>query len=142
MNIDDMTPEELREYAARKEQRAQEIRAAYLQEEPAIKVLQPEHEPWEKRVDVDDLTVWVDMRRMKSRRAVVLLNAYNNSIVRHQDGTQQAGITETLNLIDYLFSGEVDKAVEAYVVEKMGYDDAETIYGIEGRIMEQLDAKN
>lgn len=141
MNIDDMTPEELREYAAKKEERAQAVREAYLQETPITPLPTPPA-PWEKRVDIDDLTVWVDMRRMKSRRAVILLNAYNNSIVKHSDGTQQAGITETLNLVDYLFSGEVDRAVEAYVTDKYGYDDAEAIYAIEGRIMEAIDAKN
>lgn len=147
MNIEDMTPEQLREYAAMKEARTQQLRADYLQEQSVMPALveqdpTPYLQPYEKLVTIDDLTVKVDMRRAKSRRAVILLNAYNNSITTDKDGNRRAALTETLDLIGYLLAGEVDDAVEAYVVKKYGYDDAEKIYEIEGRIMEQIDLKN
>ena len=56
MNIEDMSPEQLREYATAKENQREAITARYMDREPNFKVVQETKEPYEKDVEFEGET--------------------------------------------------------------------------------------
>lgn len=144
MDIKDMTPAQLREYAAEKERTANDMRDRYLcvNESPKLKTVEgkkPLH-PWDREVEFEGETYTVDMRRTKSREFVRLVAAMQKSA--NQSGDGSAEIADVIAVFDYLFGGEVDDKVAATVRASKGYDDFEEIMRIEGAIFEAVGAKN
>lgn len=134
MNVEDMTPEELRAYAADKESCRLSLVDRYMNREAAP----PEQEPWEKAVEFEGETYLVDMRRASSREFLRKLAAYNKAM--RDDG--EAPFDLTLDMLDYIFGGKVDEKVEKVVREKLGFDDFTEIYRIESALLEALEVKN
>lgn len=132
MNVEDMTPEQLREYALAKEARREELTARYMDREPAPAIAAKN--PWERDVEFEGETYRVDMRRVKTRE-------FLRAIARFQ-GADDVPIADTLALYDLVFGGEVDDKVCRVVVAKMGYEDYEEIMRIESGIFEAIDLKN
>lgn len=132
MNVEDMTPEQLREYALAKEARREELTDRYMGREPAPAIAAKR--PWERDVEFEGETYRVDMRRVKTRE-------FLRSIARFQ-GADDVPIADTLALYDLVFGGEVDDKVCRVVVAKMGYEDYEEIMRIESGIFEAIDLKN
>ena len=132
MNVEDMTPEQLREYALAKEARREELTARYMDREPAPPIAA--RQPWERDVEFEGETYRVDMRRVKTRE-------FLRAIARFQ-GADDVPIADTLALYDLVFGGEVDDKVCRVVVAKMGYEDYEEIMRIESGIFEAIDLKN
>lgn len=132
MNVEDMTPEQLREYALAKEARREELTARYMDREPAPAIAAKN--PWERDVEFEGETYRVDMRRVKTRE-------FLRAIARFQ-GADDVPIADTLALYDLVFGGEVDDKVCRVVVTKMGYEDYEEIMRIESGIFEAIDLKN
>lgn len=132
MNVEDMTPEQLREYALAKEARREELTARYMDREPAPAIAAKN--PWERDVEFEGETYRVDMRRVKTRE-------FLRAIARFQ-GADDVPIADTLALYDLVFGGEVDDKVCRVVMAKMGYEDYEEIMRIESGIFEAIDLKN
>ena len=132
MNVEDMTPEQLREYALAKEARREELTARYMGREPAPAIAAKN--PWDRDVEFEGETYRVDMRRVKTRE-------FLRAIARFQ-GADDVPIADTLALYDLVFGGEVDDKVCRVVVAKMGYEDYEEIMRIESGIFEAIDLKN
>lgn len=132
MNVEDMTPEQLREYALAKEARREELTARYMDREPAPAIAAKN--PWDRDVEFEGETYRVDMRRVKTRE-------FLRAIARFQ-GADDVPIADTLALYDLVFGGEVDDKVCRVVVAKMGYEDYEEIMRIESGIFEAIDLKN
>lgn len=134
MDINAMTPEDLRELAARKE--AQSIYQSHMDEADRDNIININNvkKPWEKPVEVDNHVYLVDMRRMKSRKFMHL--------VTDMEGSSAAQKTQKqLAVLDYVFEpieNEIASAVEA----KVGYDDFEEYYSICAKIFESLNLKN
>lgn len=76
MNIEDMTPEQLREYATAKENQREAITARYMDREPNFKVVQDHKEPYEKDVEFEGETYRIDMRRIKSREFIRMFGKF------------------------------------------------------------------
>ncbi len=148
MDVRDMTPDQLREYAIEKERAERATVAKYMGDDaPSLATATPldapkpeprPDAPYIQRVTVDGVAYPVDMRRVKSREFVRAFARYQ----RHQlDGTE-APIEETLDLYDIVFRGECDELVTDIVREKRGFDDFEEIMRVETAILEGIDAKN
>lgn len=134
MRIEDMTPEELREYAARKE--AVELHRAHIGPEGAGAVADPEppaeRQPWEREVEVDGVTYVVDMRPFRSREFMrMALEARG-----HEDDASFG-----IRLFDMCF-GPIEDQILAEVERRVGYEDFSVYYEICGRIFEAVEAKN
>ena len=138
MDIENMTPDELREYAAEKERRREELTARYMGRPAKAPGLQLAAEPWERDIEFEGETYRVDMRRVKSREFIRRFGA----VQRHQQRGEEIPIDELLGLYDYLFSGKVDDRVVEVVTAKMGYEDFEEISRIENALLEAIDLKN
>lgn len=130
MDINALTPEELRDLAAKKE--AAELHRSHIPECDRI-----EHQslsalkPWERAVEVDDTTYIVDMRRLKDTKCLrLILNAKEHE-------SEKAFI----DAFDYIFAS-IDDQITAVVTDEMGYDDAERHYEIERKLFEAIQAKN
>ncbi len=134
MNIENMTPEELRAYAADKEARHQTLVDRYMGRESA----RGAQEPWEKAVEFEGETYLVDMRRASSREFLRKLAAYNKAV--REDG--DAPFDLTLDMLDYIFGGKVDEKVEKVVRDKLGFDDFTEIYRIESALLDGIEVKN
>lgn len=150
MNIEDMTPEELREYAAEKEARRKALEKRYIGDggseggepptavEKARKPWEKERrEPWEKPVEVDGVTYWVDMRTAKSERFVKRLS----DVQRELKADGDAEIALMLDLYEFLLGPECRHVTEV-VTEAVGYDDFVEIYAIKQKIFDSIDLKN
>lgn len=135
MNIDDMTPDELRELAAKKE--AVELHRSHIGADAdgrfeVVARSRVRREPWEREVEVDGVGYVVDMRRFKSRRFMrMAMTAYDESSTTEQK----------LDLFDYVFE-PVEKQILAEVERRVGYEDFEAYYDICGKIFEAVEAKN
>ena len=140
MNIEDMTPEQLREYATEKELKRRELEQRYVRcEEPApVAPIVGMPKPWEKAVEFEGETYHVDMRRIKSREFIRMFAKFQE----HQRGGEDATASEVLAIYDHVFGGDVDEAVTRLVIAKMGYEDFEEITRIESGILAELDVKN
>ncbi len=134
MNIEDMTPEELRAYAADKEQRRSSLVDRYMNRERGTAT----PEPWEKAVEFEGETYLVDMRRTSSREFLRRFASYSKAL--REDG--DVPIDLTLDMLDYVFGGKVDEKVEKVVREKLGFDDFTEIYRIESALLDGIEVKN
>lgn len=135
MGIDDMTPEELRELAAKKE--AIELHCSHIgaDADPRFEVVDRaagRREPWEREVEVDGVRYTVDMRRFKSRK-------FMHMAVRANDDS--ATLEQKLELFDYVFE-PMERQILAEVERRVGYEDFEAYYDICGKIFEAVEAKN
>lgn len=136
MDIDEMTPEQLRELATAKEEERVQLESKYLQFKP-VKT-SGRLEPYERELEFEGEHYIVDMRRIKSRRFVQLIA----DVQRVQNKEDSEKLPATLKLYEYLFGGTCDEHVVGVVEDKLGYDDAEEIFRIENALMEMLDTKN
>lgn len=135
MNIENMTPEEIRSYAARKE--AAELHLSHIGADAAVApagfaAVDGGLEPWERAVEVDGVRYTVDMRRLKSRRFVRMAVEAN---------AEDAPMLKKFDLFDYIFEPMSEQIAQA-VVRKMGYEDFEEYYRICSEIFEALGIKN
>ncbi len=138
MNIEDMTPEQLREYALAKENQREAITARYMDRKPAPVVQVSPAKPWEREVEFEGKAYRVDMRRMKSREFVRMFAEFQ----KHLNRGEEAPISDSLAIYDYVFGGEVDDRVCEVVRAKMGYEDFEEIMRIENALLEACNVKN
>lgn len=135
MGIDDMTPEELRELAAKKE--AVELHRSHIgadadQRFEVVAKAAGRREPWERKVEVDGVRYTVDMRRFKSRK-------FMHMAVRANDDS--ATLEQKLELFDYVFE-PMERQILAEVERRVGYEDFEAYYDICGKVFEAVEAKN
>lgn len=138
MNIEEMTPEQLREYATAKENQREAITARYMDREPNFKVVQDTKEPYEKDVEFEGETYRIDMRRIKSREFIRMFGKFQ----KYANEGKDAPISDALALYDFVFGGKVDDKVCAVVKDKMGYEDFEEIMRIENALFEGIEVKN
>ena len=138
MNIEDMTPEQLREYATAKEMQRETVTARYMDREPKFNIVQGDKQPYENDVEFEGETYRVDMRRIKSREFIRMFAKFQAYEKRGED----APVADALALYDYVFGGAVDAKVCEVVKAKMGYDDFEEIMRIENGLFESIDLKN
>ena len=127
-DIYEMTPDELRDYAARKE--AVELHRSHIPDADRPPVSRPA--PWERAVEVDGVRYVVDMRRFKSRRFMRMVVAAN------ADG---APLAAKLDLFDYVFEPMEEQILDE-VERRVGYEDFEVYYEICGKLFEAVEAKN
>ena len=130
MNIDEMTPEELRAYAMEKEQARAAVEARYMDKPmPATR----ERARWEREVEFEGRTYTVDMRRLRSRD-------FLKRIVRAQD--EELSTAAQMELFDFVFDGEAGQQVENAVIETVGYADYVEVLRIEAGIFAAVEGKN
>lgn len=138
MNIDDMTPEQLREYATAKEMKRENITARYMDREPRFNIVPDDKQPYENDIEFEGETYRVDMRRIKSREFIRMFAEFQDYERKGED----APISCALALYDFVFGGKVDDKVCEVVKAKMGYEDFEEIMRIENELFEHLEVKN
>lgn len=138
MNIEDMTPEQLRDYALAKEEQRKAITARYMGYEQDEPETAPTRQPWERDVEFEGEVYRVDVRRIKSREFIRMFAKFQAYEKRGED----APVADALALYDYVFSGDVDAKVCEVVRAKMGYEDFEEIMRIENGLFENIDLKN
>lgn len=154
MNIENMTPEQLREYAAQKEAMRANLENKYYDgqtsvSEAAAKIASTvkdidgnvpvieQHKPWERPIDVDDEIYWIDSRQVYSERFVVKMAEIQRYIKR--EGEEP--IADMLELFD-LVMGSESEHIRNVVIAKTGFDDIREIYRIKEAIFDKLDIKN
>lgn len=137
MNVEDMTPEQLRAYAAEKEMAHAELLSRYMDEKVVDLPTKDEKMPWEMDVVFEGEVYRVDMRRMKSREFMKMYAAARKSGAN--DGSY--GLSEMLEMFEYVFK-DIDGKVTDVVTAKLGYDDFEEHYRIESALLELTQAKN
>ena len=136
MNIEELSPEELREYAVAKENAREALTAKYM-DRPANLVELPERKPWERTVEYDGHKFDVDMRKLHSRDFVKKLAGLQGMDAEQQDFGKQ------IDLFEAVFDGtRAYEQVKAYVTEKCGYEDYIEILRVEGELFNLVDAKN
>lgn len=166
MDINEMTPEQLREMAESKECMRAQLEEKYLGFSPAPVVefdpaaKRQTLQPWEKAVEVEGVEYVLDMRRFRSRKVLKqIARAQRESKERNKvyEKAIRSGMTEeeaaaAANegvsideqlgyLTAMLGEGVEDKVAEA-VTAKMGYDDIEEIVRIEQLLIEAASLKN
>lgn len=166
MDINEMTPEQLREMAESKERMRAQLEEKYLDFSPAPVVefdpaaKRQALQPWEKAVEVEGVEYVLDMRRFRSRKVLKqIARAQRESKERNEvyEKAIRSGMTEeeaaaAANegvsideqlgyLTAMLGEGVEDKVAEA-VTAKMGYDDIEEIVRIEQLLIEAASLKN
>ncbi len=166
MDINEMTPEQLREMAESKERMRAQLEEKYLGFSPAPVVefdpaaKRQALQPWEKAVEVEGVEYVLDMRRFRSRKVLKqIARAQRESKERNEvyEKAIRSGMTEeeaaaAANegvsideqlgyLTAMLGEGVEDKVAEA-VTAKMGYDDIEEIVRIEQLLIEAASLKN
>lgn len=136
MDIENMTPEQLREYAANKEANKEALKALYYgddtEQAPVIK-----HNPWERPVEVEGETYYVDMRRMNDEKSL----RYIAELQKEAKG-DDTPLALLLDYYEYLFHGSALDAIRAHVVANKGYNDGQEILRIESKIYEEVKGKN
>lgn len=136
MNIEELSPEELREYAVAKENAREALIAKYM-DRPANLVELPERKPWERTVEYDGHSFDVDMRKLHSRDFVKKLAGLQGMDAEQQDFGKQ------IDLFEAVFDGtRAYEQVKAYVTEKCGYEDYIEVLRVEGELFNLVDAKN
>lgn len=136
MNIEELSPEELREYAVAKENAREALTARYM-DRPANLVELPERKPWERTVEYDGHKFDVDMRKLHSRDFVKKLAGLQGMDAEQQDFGKQ------IDLFEAVFDGtRAYEQVKAYVTEKCGYEDYIEVLRVEGELFNLVDAKN
>lgn len=166
MDINEMTPEQLREMAESKERMRAHLEERYLGFTPAPVV---EFDPsakrqalqlWEKAVEVEGVEYTLDMRRFRSRKVLKQIaraqresqarnSVYEKAIrsgMTEDEATAAANegvsIDEQLGYLTAMLGEEVEDRVAEAVTAKMGYDDIEEIVRIEGLLIESASLKN
>lgn len=165
MDVNEMTPEQLREMAESKERMRAHLEEQYLGYKPAIldfdTAAKPQKlEPWQKAVVVEGTEYVLDMRRFKSRKVLKQIaraqreSALRNSVYEKaiRSGMTEAeataaanegvSIDEQLGYLTAMLGEEVEDRVAEAVTAKMGYDDIEEIVRIEGLLIESASLKN
>lgn len=165
MDVNEMTPEQLREMAESKERMRAHLEEQYLGYKPAIldfdTAAKPQKlEPWQKAVVVEGTEYVLDMRRFKSRKVLKQIaraqreSASRNSVYEKaiRSGMTEAeataaanegvSIDEQLGYLTAMLGEEVEDRVAEAVTAKMGYDDIEEIVRIEGLLIESASLKN
>lgn len=136
MDLESMTPDEIRAYAARKE--ATELHRSHIGgDEPAPvagspAAPAPERHAWERDVEVDGVTFTVDMRRFRSREFMRRALSMKSDKVAAED---------QLALFDYCFE-PVEGQILAEVERRVGYEDYMAYYEICAKLFEAVEAKN
>lgn len=138
MNIEDMTPEQLREYATAKEMQRETVTARYMDREPRLNIVQDDKKPYENDIEFEGETYRVDMRRIKSREFIRMFAEFQD----YERKSEDAPISCALALYDFVFGGKVDDKVCKVVKAKMGYEDFEEIMRIENELFNHLEVKN
>ena len=166
MDINEMTPEQLREMAESKERMRAHLEERYLGFTPAP-VVEFDHsakrqalQPWEKAVEVEGVEYTLDMRRFRSRKVLKQIaraqresqarnSVYEKAIrsgMTEDEATAAANegvsIDEQLGYLTAMLGEEVEDRVAEAVTAKMGYDDIEEIVRIEGLLIESASLKN
>lgn len=131
MGIEDMTAQELRELAARKE--AAQLHLGHLPEEDRARPGKKRAplEPWERVVEVGGVPFTVDMRPFRSREFMR----------RALSISDETPAEEKLDLFDFLFA-PVEKQILAEVEREIGYEDYDRYYEICAALFEAVQAKN
>lgn len=165
MDVNEMTPEQLREMAEAKERMRAHLEEQYLGYKPAIidfdaAAKRQELEPWEKPVEVEGTEYILDMRRFKSRKVLkALARAQRDSKKRNrifeeavrsgmseEEATREANkdvdIEDQLGYLAAMLGEDVEDRVAEAVTAKMGYDDIEEIVRIEQLLIEAAQLKN
>lgn len=165
MDVNEMTPEQLREMAESKERMRAHLEEQYLGYKPVIldfdTAAKPQKlEPWQKAVVVEGTEYVLDMRRFKSRKVLKQIaraqreSASRNSVYEKaiRSGMTEAeataaanegvSIDEQLGYLTAMLGEEVEDRVAEAVTAKMGYDDIEEIVRIEGLLIESASLKN
>ena len=166
MDINEMTPEQLREMAESKERMRAHLEEQYLGFTPAPVVeFDPSAkrqalQPWEKAVEVEGVTYALDMRRFRSRKVLKQIakaqsaaqernRVYEEAIrsgMTEEKATSKANdgvsIDEQLGYLTAMLGEEVEDRVAEAVTAKMGYDDIEEIVRIEELLIESANLKN
>lgn len=165
MDVNEMTPEQLREMADSKERMRAHLEEQYLGYKPAIldfdTAAKPQKlEPWQKAVVVEGTEYVLDMRRFKSRkvlkqvakaqRATQKRNSVYEEAIRsgmsEEEATSKANegvsIDEQLGYLTVMLGEDVEDRVAEAVTAKMGYDDFEEIARIEELLIEAARLKN
>ena len=166
MDINEMTPEQLREMAESKERMRAHLEERYLGFTPAPVVeFDPSArrqalQPWEKAVEVEGVEYTLDMRRFRSRKVLKQIaraqresqarnSVYEKAIrsgMTEDEATAAANegvsIDEQLGYLTAMLGEEVEDRVAEAVTAKMGYDDIEEIVRIEGLLIESASLKN
>lgn len=137
MDIENMTPEQIREYAAAREQAREDLTARYMGREK-MEVVPGRGADGDGRfirhVDFEGVSYPVDMRRVKCRKTM-------KGLVRLQSQDAPGG-SDMIDLMDYIFEGECEDRIVETVNLSKGFDDYEEILRIESGIIEALDLKN
>lgn len=166
MDINEMTPEQLREMAESKERMRAHLEERYLGFTPAPVVeFDPSAkrqalQPWEKAVEVEGVEYTLDMRRFRSRKVLKQIaraqresqarNSVYEKAIRSGMTEEEAAaaanegvsIDEQLGYLTAMLGEEVEDRVAEAVTAKMGYDDIEEIVRIEGLLIESASLKN
>lgn len=165
MDINEMTPEQLREMAESKERTRAHLEEQYLGYKPAIldfdaAAKRQKLEPWQKAVEVEGVEYTLDMRRFRSRKVLKQIaraqresqarnSVYEKAIrsgMTEDEATAAANegvsIDEQLGYLTAMLGEEVEDRVAEAVTAKMGYDDIEEIVRIEGLLIESASLKN
>lgn len=166
MDINEMTPEQLREMAESKERMRAHLEERYLGFTPAPVVeFDPSAkrqalQPWEKAVEVEGVEYTLDMRRFRSRKVLKQIaraqresqarnSVYEKAIrsgMTEDEATAAANegvsIDEQLGYLTAMLGEEVEDRVAEAVTAKMGYDDIEEIVRIEELLIEAASLKN
>lgn len=165
MDINEMTPEQLREMAEAKERMRAHLEEQYLGYKPAIlefdsPAKRQKLEPWQKAVEVEGTEYVLDMRRFKSRKVLKeIARAQRDSKKRNrvyeeavlsgmseEEATREANkdvdIEDQLGYLAAMLGEDVEDRVAEAVTAKMGYDDIEEIVRIEQLLIESAQLKN
>lgn len=120
MGMENITPEMLREMAEKMERGDGDV----LDFEPA------KPKPYVRHVDVDGVSIDIDMRRVKDYRAMSL-------IAKVEAGDSFAAIT----LFDFLLGDQRESAIEQ-LSDDDGFCDAERFVAFCARLLDAVGAKN
>ena len=165
MDVNEMTPEQLREMAESKEHMRAHLEEQYLGYKPAIldfdaAAKRQKLEPWQKAVVVEGTEYVLDMRRFKSRKVLKeIARAQRDSKKRNrvyeeavlsgmseEEATREANkevdIEDQLGYLAAMLGEDVEDRVAEAVTAKMGYDDIEEIVRIEQLLIESAQLKN
>lgn len=134
MDIENMTPDQLREYAKAKEDSRADLMERYID----FKAPKPVKPGYIRDIEFEGETYGVDMRRFSSRRFVRLVAKLQDAKKADED----APVSLMLEMFDMLFAGEVDDRVCDVVQAKKGFDDFEEIMRIESALFDEVNAKN
>lgn len=141
MEASEMTPKELRRYAAKKEASRRDLERRYLDMTPAepAHAAEPRRAPWEREVEFEGDRYVVDMRPFRSREFFRRAARIND-----ERSAGSMSTTDMLDFYEFCFGGEggVDEQATARVTERLGYEDYQEVLRIEDGIFGLVDAKN